>query len=81
LANNPSQSAHLWQLGNQHFPLYSQESNSEFSKVQSLLEAKKWYEADRETVSLLDKNGANLCCRNLRAMGCGCDRAMANNDC
>jgi hypothetical protein len=29
-------------LGNQHLPLYSQESNSEFSKIQSLLEAKKW---------------------------------------
>jgi hypothetical protein len=30
------------QLGNQHLPLYSQESNSEFSKLQSLLEAKEW---------------------------------------
>ena len=31
------------QLGNQNLPLYSQESNSEFSKLQSLLEAKKWW--------------------------------------
>jgi len=30
------------QFGNQHLPLSSQESNSEFSKLQSLLEAKKW---------------------------------------
>jgi hypothetical protein len=31
------------QFGNQHLRLYSQESNSEFSKIQSLLEAKKWW--------------------------------------
>ncbi|MEP6499809.1 GUN4 domain-containing protein [Microcoleus vaginatus] len=46
----------------------SQESNSELSKLQSLLEAKKWYEADQETVSLIRNNPANLSCPNLRAI-------------
>jgi hypothetical protein len=50
------------------FTANSQESNSEFSKLQSLLEAKKWYEADQETVSLLGNNPANLSCPNLRAI-------------
>jgi len=30
-------------LGNQRLPLYSQENNRKFSKLQSLLEAKKWW--------------------------------------
>jgi len=30
-------------LGNQHLRLSSQESNSKFSKLQWLLEAKKWW--------------------------------------
>ncbi|MEG4088799.1 GUN4 domain-containing protein [Microcoleus sp. Pol12B4] len=47
---------------------HSQESTSEFSKLQSLLEAKKWYEADQETVSLIRNNSANLSCPNLRAI-------------
>ena len=50
------------------FTANSQESNSEFSKLQSLLEAKKWYEADQETVSLIPNNWANLSGRNLRAI-------------
>jgi len=50
------------------FTANSQESNSEFSKLQSLLEAKKWYEADQETVSLIRNNSANLSCPNLRAI-------------
>jgi len=50
------------------FTAHSQESNSEFSKLQSLLEAKKWYEADQETVSLIRNNSANLSCPNLRAI-------------
>jgi len=50
------------------FTAHSQESNSEFSKLQSLLEAKKWYEADQETVSLLGNNSANLSYPNLRAI-------------
>jgi len=50
------------------FTANSQESNSEFSKLQSLLESKKWYEADRETVSLLGNNPANLSGPNLRAI-------------
>ena len=50
------------------FTANSQESNSEFSKLQSLLESKKWYEADQETVSLLRNNPANVSCPNLRAI-------------
>jgi GUN4-like len=50
------------------FAANSQESNSEFSKLQSLLEAKKWYEADQETVSLIRNNSANLSCPNLRTI-------------
>ncbi|MEG4520594.1 MULTISPECIES: GUN4 domain-containing protein [unclassified Microcoleus] len=50
------------------FTAHSQESNSEFSKLQSLLETKKWYEADQETVSLIRNNPANLSCPNLRAI-------------
>ncbi|WP_333257514.1 GUN4 domain-containing protein [Microcoleus sp. S13_C5] len=55
----------VWQPA---FTAHSQESNSEFSKLQSLLEAKKWYEADQETVSLIRNNPANLSCPNLRAI-------------
>ena len=50
------------------FAANSQENNSEFSKLQSLLEAKKWYEADQETVSLIRNNSANLSCPNLRTI-------------
>jgi hypothetical protein len=55
----------VWQPA---FTANSQESNSEFSKLQSLLEAKKWYEADQETVSLIRNNSANLSCPNLRSI-------------
>ncbi|NJM59503.1 MAG: hypothetical protein HC849_03820 [Oscillatoriales cyanobacterium RU_3_3] len=50
------------------FPVKAQESNSDFSKLQSLLAEKKWYEADQETVSLIRNNPANLSCPNLRAI-------------
>ena len=50
------------------FAANSQASNTEFSKLQSLLEAKKWYEADQETVSLIRNNSANLSCPNLRTI-------------
>jgi hypothetical protein len=41
-----------------------------------VIRSKKMVVADRETVSVLGNNWANLCCRNLRAIGCGCDRAF-----
>jgi hypothetical protein len=50
------------------FTVKAQESNSDFSKLQSLLADKKWYEADLETTSLIRNNPANLSCPNLRAI-------------
>ncbi|MEG4804948.1 GUN4 domain-containing protein [Microcoleus sp. ARI1-B5] len=50
------------------FTVNAQETNSELGKLQSLLESKKWYEADQETVSLIRNNPANLSCPNLRAI-------------
>lgn len=44
----------------------AQETSSEFSQLQTLLEAKKWDDADRETVSLLRNNPTS--CPNLRAI-------------
>jgi hypothetical protein len=44
----------------------AQETSSEFRQLQTLLEAKKWDDADRETVSLLRNNPTS--CPNLRAI-------------
>jgi hypothetical protein len=41
-----------------------------------VIRSKRMVVADRETVSVLGNNWVNLCCPNLRAMGCGCDRAF-----
>ena len=41
-----------------------------------VIRSKKTVVADRETVSVLGNNSVNLRCRNLRAMGCGGDRAF-----
>jgi hypothetical protein len=41
-----------------------------------VIRSKKMVVADREIVSVLGNNFANLCCRKHCAMGCGCDRAF-----
>ncbi len=46
--------------------VHAEESSSEFRQLQTLLEAKKWDDADRETVSILRKNPTS--CPNLRAI-------------
>ncbi|MEG4408754.1 GUN4 domain-containing protein [Microcoleus sp. MON2_D5] len=48
------------------FRVRAQETSSEFRQLQTLLEAKKWDDADRETVSLLRNNPTS--CPNLRAI-------------
>lgn len=53
----------VWQ---QSFPVQAQETSSEFRQLQTLLEAKKWDDADRETVSILRNNPTS--CPNLRAI-------------
>jgi GUN4-like len=44
----------------------AQETSSEFTQLQTLLEAKRWDDADRETVSILRNNPTS--CPNLRAI-------------
>jgi GUN4-like len=44
----------------------AQETSSEFTQLQTLLEAKRWDDADRETVSILRNDPSS--CRNLRAI-------------
>jgi len=51
----------VWQPA---FSASAQETSSEFRQLQTLLEAKKWDDADRETVSLLRNNPTS--CPNLR---------------
>lgn len=46
------------------FPAHAQETNSELGKLQTLLENKRWDEADRETTSLVRNNPTS--CPNLR---------------
>ncbi|MBE9092521.1 GUN4 domain-containing protein [Tychonema sp. LEGE 07203] len=48
------------------FSASAQETSSEFRQLQTLLEAKKWDDADRETVSILRNNPTS--CPNLRAI-------------
>ncbi len=42
------------------------EKNSDFKKLQTLLEAHKWYQANRETTRLINDNPDNGTCQNLR---------------
>jgi hypothetical protein len=44
----------------------AQENSSEFTQLQTLLEAKRWDDADRETISILRNDPYS--CRNLRAI-------------
>jgi hypothetical protein len=48
----------------------------EIQQTSIVIRSKKMVVRDRETVSVLGNNWVNLCCRNLRAMGCGGDRAF-----
>lgn len=50
------------------FQALSQEGAGEFGQLQSLLAAKKWGEADKETVSLIRNNSENLSCPNLSSI-------------
>ncbi len=46
-------------------PALSQETTNKLSQLESLLTAKKWYEASEETVSLIRNDSTNLSCPNL----------------
>jgi hypothetical protein len=45
-------------------------------QISIVIRSKKMVVADRETVSVLGNNWVNLCCPNLGAMGCRCDRVF-----
>jgi hypothetical protein len=63
----------VWQPA---FTVFFTRKQQRIQQSSILIRSKKMVVADRETVSVLGKNFANLCCRNLRAMGCGGDRAF-----
>lgn len=50
------------------FQALSQERSGEFTSLQSLLEAKKWDEADKATISLIRNDSENLSCPNLNSI-------------
>lgn len=47
------------------FPAFSQPISSDFTKLQTLLEERKWHEANEETLSLIRNDPANISCPNL----------------
>ncbi|WP_341525527.1 GUN4 domain-containing protein [Nostoc sp. UHCC 0302] len=49
-------------------PVLSQQASNNFAQLQSLLEARKWYEANEETISLIRNDSANLSCPNLSSI-------------
>jgi hypothetical protein len=62
------------------FTAFFTRKQQEIQQSSIVIRSKKKVVADRETVSVLGNNSVNLCCRNHCAMGCGCDRAIANMD-
>ena len=58
------------------FTAFFTRKQQRIQQISILIRSKKMVVADRETVSLLLNNWANLSGSNLRAMGCGCDRAF-----
>lgn len=46
----------------------SAETSNGFAQLETLLQAKKWYEADQETTSLIRNSSSNLACPNLNAI-------------
>jgi hypothetical protein len=63
-------------VGQPAFTALFTRKQQEIQQTSIVIRIKKMVVADRETVSVLGNNFANLCCRNLGAMGCGCDRAF-----